>query len=199
MVLAFVALALAPYFASAQYYDTYPNIAALKSSCQLIEGQTYVITDMSKLQIMAASCSTFHTKPLYSRFCYEYDELQFNFDTRIMTGIDNCEGIIRCNNGWYLINEATHKPHKISQANGNVAVHFTKTYDFVIGGSATLDETYSASGLIITCGPSIGLSMMTIWLHKTVNGAKYQLTLAEASIPGSNIFINARMGKNIQL
>ena len=78
-------------------------------------------------------------------------------------------------------------------------VHYGKTYDKVVSASTVLDETYSGSQLNITCGASVGLSYITIFMHKNVNGVKSQMTLQESSIVGSNLFIFVKLIKFIQL
>jgi len=173
----------------------------MKQASQLTAGQVYLMTDLGKLEIMAKSTNAFYEIPYRrSRFALDYDEELFDFDTKIITGIDNIAGVARCSNSvWSLLNDLGHKPYKLSHCSNNLMVHYGKTYDKVVSASTVLDETYSASQLNVTCGASVGLSYITIYLHKNVNGVKSQMTLQESSINGSNLFIFVKMLKFIQL
>lgn len=193
-------LLLFPISLSAQYVDTYSNIQTLKASGQLVSGMSYMITDLGKMEIMAKSVNDFFPIPVKrTPYAMEYDEELFDFDTKVITGIDNISCVARCNGAWFLLNDGTHKPYKAAYCTNNLMVWYGKTYDKVYSASTCLDDTYSGSNLDITCGASVSLQYIAIWVHKNVNGVKTQMTLAEASIPGSNIFINVRMGKIIQL
>jgi len=173
----------------------------MKQANQLTAGQVYLMTDLGKLEIMAKSTNAFYEIPYRrSRFALDYDEELFDFDTKIITGIDNLAGVARCSNSvWSLLNDLGHKPYKLSHCSNNLMVHYGKTYDKVVSASTVLDETYSASQLNVSCGASVGLSYITIYLHKNVGGVKSQMTLQESSINGSNLFIFVKMLKFIQL
>jgi len=173
----------------------------MKQANQLTPGQVYLMSDLGKIEIMAKSTNAFYEIPYRrSRYALDYDEELFDFDTKIITGIDNLAGVARCSNSvWNLINDLGHKPYKLSHCSNNLMVHYGKTYDKVVSASTVLDETYSASQLNVSCGASVGLSYITIYLHKNVNGIKSQMTLQESSINGSNLFIFVKMLKFIQL
>ena len=194
-------LILFPFLSFGQYITTWPELQVMKQASQLTPGQVYLMTDLGKIEIMAKSTNSFHEVPYRrSRYALDYDEELFDFDTKIITGIDNLAGVARCSNSvWSLLNDLGHKPYKLSHCSNNLMVHYGKTYDKVVSASTVLDETYSASQLNITCGASVGLSYITIYLHKNVNGVKSQMTLQESSINGSNLFIFVKMLKFIQL
>ena len=194
-------LILFPFLSFGQYVTTWPELQAMKQANQLIVGQVYLMTDLGKLEIMAKSTNSFHEVPYRrSRYALDYDEELFDFDNKIITGIDNVAGVARCTNSvWYLLNDAGHRPYKLSHCSNNLMVHYGKTYDKVVSASTVLDETYSGSQLNITCGASVGLSYITIFMHKNVNGVKSQMTLQESSIVGSNLFIFVKLIKFIQL
>ena len=194
-------LILFPFLSFGQYVTTWPELQAMKQANQLTPGQVYLMTDLGKLEIMAKSTNSFHEVPYRrSRYALDYDEELFDFDNKIITGIDNVAGVARCSNSvWSLLNDLGHKPYKLSHCSNNLMIHYGKTYDKVVSASTVLDETYSASQLNITCGASVGLSYITIYLHKNVNGVKSQMTLQESSINGSNLFIFVKMLKFIQL
>jgi len=194
-------LILFPFLSFGQYVTTWPELQAMKQANQLTPGQVYLMTDLGKLEIMAKSTNAFHEVPYRrSRYALDYDEELFDFDNKIITGIDNVAGVARCSNSvWSLLNDAGHKPYKLSHCSNNLMVYYAKTYDKVISASTVLDETYSGSQLNITCGASVGLSYITVYLHKNVNGVKTQMTLQEASIAGANIFIFSKLLKFIQL
>ena len=194
-------LILFPFLSFGQYVTTWPELQATKQANQLTPGQVYLMTDLGKLEIMARSTNSFHEVPYRrSRYALDYDEELFDFDNKIITGIDNVAGVARCSNSvWSLLNDAGHKPYKLSHCSNNLMVHYGKTYDKVVSASTVLDETYSGSQLNITCGASVGLSYITIFMHKNVNGVKSQMTLQESSIVGSNLFIFVKLIKFIQL
>ena len=194
-------LILFPFLSFGQYVTTWSDLQAMKQANQLTPGQVYLMTDLGKLEIMAKSTNSFHEVPYRrSRYALDYDEELFDFDTKIITGIDNLAGVARCSNSvWSLLNDLGHKPYKLSHCSNNLMVHYGKTYDKVVSASTVLDETYSASQLNVTCGASVGLSYITIYLHKNVGGVKSQMTLQESSINGSNLFIFVKMLKFIQL
>ena len=194
-------LIIFPFLSFGQYITTWPELQVMKQANQLTPGQVYLMSDLGKLEIMAKSTNSFHEIPYRrSRYALDYDEELFDFDTKIITGIDNLAGVARCSNSvWNLINDLGHKPYKLSHCSNNLMVHYGKTYDKVVSASTVLDETYSASQLNITCGASVGLSYITIYLHKNVGGVKSQMTLQESSINGSNLFIFVKMLKFIQL
>ena len=194
-------LLLFPFLSFGQYVTTWSDLQTMKQANQLTPGQVYLMTDLGKLEIMAKSTNSFYEIPYRrSRFALDYDEELFDFDLKIITGIDNLAGVARCSNSvWSLLNDLGHKPYKLSHCSNNLMVHYGKTYDKVVSASTVLDETYSASQLNITCGASVGLSYITIYLHKNVNGVKSQMTLQESSINGSNLFIFVKMLKFIQL
>lgn len=194
-------LILFPFLSFGQYITTWPELQAMKQANQLTPGQVYLMTDLGKLEIMAKSTNSFHEVPYRrSRYALDYDEELFDFDNKIITGIDNVAGVARCSNSvWSLLNDAGHRPYKLSHCSNNLMVHYGKTYDKVVSASTVLDETYSGSQLNITCGASVGLSYITIFMHKNVNGVKSQMTLQESSIIGSNLFIFVKLIKIIQL
>ncbi len=194
-------LILFPFLSFGQYVTTWSDLQTMKQANQLTPGQVYLMTDLGKLEIMAKSNNAFYEIPYRrSRFALDYDEELFDFDTKIITGIDNLAGVARCSNSvWSLLNDLGHKPYKLSHCSNNLMVHYGKTYDKVVSASTVLDETYSASQLNVTCGASVGLSYITIYLHKNVGGVKSQMTLQESSINGSNLFIFVKMLKFIQL
>ena len=194
-------LILFPFLSFGQYVTTWSDLQTMKQANQLTPGQVYLMTDLGKLEIMAKSTNAFYEIPYRrSRYALDYDEELFDFDTKIITGIDNLAGVARCSNSvWNLINDLGHKPYKLSHCSNNLMVHYGKTYDKVVSASTVLDETYSASQLNITCGASVGLSYITIYLHKNIGGVKSQMTLQESSINGSNLFIFVKMLKFIQL
>lgn len=194
-------LILFPFLSFGQYVTTWPELQAMKQANQLTPGQVYLMTDLGKLEIMAKSTNSFHEVPYRrSRYALDYDEELFDFDNKIITGIDNVAGVARCSNSvWSLLNDAGHKPYKLSHCSNNLMVHYGKTYDKVVSASTVLDETYSGSQLNITCGASVGLSYITIFMHKNINGVKSQMTLQESSIIGSNLFIFVKLIKFIQL
>lgn len=194
-------LILFPFLSFGQYITTWPELQATKQANQLTVGQVYLMTDLGKLEIMAKSTNSFHEVPYRrSRYALDYDEELFDFDNKIITGIDNVAGVARCSNSvWSLLNDAGHRPYKLSHCSNNLMVHYGKTYDKVVSASTVLDETYSGSQLNITCGASVGLSYITIFMHKNVNGVKSQMTLQESSIIGSNLFIFVKLIKFIQL
>ena len=194
-------LILFPFLSFGQYITTWPELQVMKQENQLTPGQVYLMTDLGKLEIMAKSTNSFHEVPYRrSRYALDYDEELFDFDTKIITGIDNLAGVARCSNSvWSLLNDLGHKPYKLSHCSNNLMVHYGKTYDKVVSASTVLDETYSASQFNVSCGASVGLSYITIYLHKNINGVKSQMTLQEASINGSNLFIFVKMLKFIQL
>lgn len=191
--------------AKSQIALTWSDIDQLKSSNQLCPGTSYMIVDIGKIQIMAKSTNTFYETPyVRTPYALEYDFESFNFDTKILTGIDEISCVARCSSGtWYLINDAGHRPYKVASASGNLVVHFTKTYDKVLGFSTSLDDSYSASNYVITAGASVGFSTATIYFHKTVVSTntlmKVSMTSQELSILGSNIWIMGRFSKQIQL
>ena len=194
-------LILFPFLSFGQYITTWPELQVMKQASQLTPGQVYLMTDLGKLEIMAKSSNAFYEIPYRrSRYALDYDEELFDFDTKVITGIDNLAGVARCSNSvWSLLNDLGHKPYKLSHCSNNLMIHYGKTYDKVVSASTVLDETYSGSQLNISCGASVGLSYITIYLHKNVNGVKSQMTLQEASINGSNLFIFVKMLKFIQL
>lgn len=194
-------LILFPFLSFGQYVTTWPELQATKQANQLTPGQVYLMTDLGKLEIMAKSTNSFHEVPYRrSRYALDYDEELFDFDNKIIMGIDNVAGVARCSNSvWSLLNDAGHKPYKLSHCSNNLMVHYGKTYDKVVSASTVLDETYSGSQLNITCGASVGLSYITIFMHKNINGVKSQMTLQESSIIGSNLFIFVKLIKFIQL
>ena len=194
-------LILFPFLSFGQYVTTWLDLQTMKQANQLTPGQVYLMTDLGKLEIMAKSTNSFHEIPYRrSRYALDYDEELFDFDTKIITGIDNLAGVARCSNSvWSLLNDLGHKPYKLSHCSNNLMVHYGKTYDKVVSASTVLDETYSASQLNVSCGASVGLSYITIYLHKNVGGVKSQMTLQESSINGSNLFIFVKMLKFIQL
>ena len=194
-------LILFPFLSFGQYVTTWSDLQAMKQASQLTAGQVYLMTDLGKLEIMAKSTNSFHEIPYRrSRYALDYDEELFDFDTKIITGIDNLAGVARCSNSvWSLLNDLGHKPYKLSHCSNNLMVHYGKTYDKVVSASTVLDETYSASQLNVSCGASVGLSYITIYLHKNIGGVKSQMTLQESSINGSNLFIFVKMLKFIQL
>ena len=194
-------LLLFPFISFGQYVTTWSDLQAMKQANQLTAGQVYLMTDLGKLEIMAKSTNAFYEIPYRrSRYALDYDEELFDFDTKIITGIDNLAGVARCSNSvWSLLNDLGHKPYKLSHCSNNLMVHYGKTYDKVVSASTVLDETYSASQLNISCGASVGLSYITIYLHKNIGGVKSQMTLQESSINGSNLFIFVKMLKFIQL
>ena len=194
-------LILFPFLSFGQYVTTWNDLHTMKQASQLTPGQVYLMSDLGKIEIMAKSTNAFYEKPYRrSRYALDYDEELFDFDTKIITGIDNLAGVARCSNSvWSLLNDLGHKPYKLSHCSNNLMVHYGKTYDKVVSASTVLDETYSASQLNITCGASVGLSYITIYLHKNVGGVKSQMTLQESSINGSNLFIFVKMLKFIQL
>ena len=194
-------LILFPFISFGQYVTTWNDLQTMKQASQLTAGQVYLMTDLGKLEIMAKSTNSFHEVPYRrSRYALDYDEELFDFDTKVITGIDNLAGVARCSNSvWSLLNDLGHKPYKLSHCSNNLMVHYGKTYDKVVSASTVLDETYSASQLNVSCGASVGLSYITIYLHKNVNGVKSQMTLQESSINGSNLFIFVKMLKFIQL
>lgn len=194
-------LILFPFISFGQYVTTWNDLQTMKQANQLTPGQVYLMTDLGKIEIMAKSTNAFYEIPYRrSRYAIDYDEELFDFDTKVITGIDNLAGVARCSNSvWSLLNDLGHKPYKLSHCSNNLMIHYGKTYDKVISASTVLDETYSGSQLNITCGASVGLSYITIYLHKNVGGVKSQMTLQEASINGSNLFIFVKMLKFIQL
>ena len=194
-------LLLFPFLSFGQYVTTWSYLQTMKQANQLTAGQVYLMTDLGKLEIMAKSTNAFYEIPYRrSRYALDYDDELFDFDTKVITGIDNLAGVARCSNSvWSLLNDLGHKPYKLSHCSNNLMVHYGKTYDKVVSASTVLDETYSASQLNITCGASVGLSYITIYLHKNIGGVKSQMTLQEASINGSNLFIFVKMLKFIQL
>lgn len=188
-----------------QYAATWADINLLKQQGLLNPGVVYILVDLYKIGIVAKTCDSFHPIP-YMRTAQglEYDEEHFDFDNKVIIGIDNINCAIRCTGGtWAAINDTGHRPHKIGAVTNNVMVHFTKTYDKVIGGSTSIDETYSGSNLMVSCGASISFAYIAIYLHKTtILGAgfqKTQMTALEASIPWSNIFVNVKASKQIPL
>ena len=194
-------LILFPFLSFGQYITTWPELQVMKQTSQLTAGQVYLMTDLGKLEIMAKSTNAFYEIPYRrSRYALDYDEELFDFDTKVITGIDNLAGVARCSNSvWSLLNDLGHKPYKLSHCSNNLMVHYGKTYDKVLSASTVRDEAYSGSQLNISCGASVGLSYITIYLHKNVNGVKSQMTLQESSINGSNLFIFVKMLKFIQL
>ena len=194
-------LILFPFLSFGQYVTTWSDLQAMKQASQLTPGQVYLMSDLGKIEIMGKSTNAFYEIPYRrSRYALDYDEELFDFDTKIITGIDNLAGVARCSNSvWSLLNDLGHKPYKLSHCSNNLMVHYGKTYDKVVSASTVLDETYSASQLNISCGASVGLSYITIYLHKNIGGVKSQMTLQESSINGSNLFIFVKMLKFIQL
>lgn len=194
-------LILFPFLSFGQYVTTWNDLHTMKQASQLTPGQVYLMSDLGKIEIMAKSTNAFYEIPYRrSRYALDYDEELFDFDTKVITGIDNLAGVARCSNSvWSLLNDLGHKPYKLSHCSNNLMVHYGKTYDKVVSASTVLDETYSASQLNITCGASVGLSYITIYLHKNIGGVKSQMTLQESSINGSNLFIFVKMLKFIQL
>ena len=194
-------LILFPFLSFGQYITTWPELQVMKQANQLTPGQVYLMSDLGKIEIMGKSTNAFYEIPYRrSRYALDYDEELFDFDTKVITGIDNLAGVARCSNSvWSLLNDLGHKPYKLSHCSNNLMVHYGKTYDKVVSASTVLDETYSGSQLNISCGASVGLSYITIYLHKNVGGVKSQMTLQEASINGSNLFIFVKMLKFIQL
>lgn len=192
--------------AKSQVANTWADINQLKSNNQLYPGSIYTIIDMGKIQIVAKSNNTFYETPFVrTPYALEYDFELFNFDTKILTGIDEISCVARCSSSsWYLINDAGHKPYKVSSTSNNLVIHFTKTYDKVLGFSTSLDDSYSASNYVITAGASVGFSSATIYFHKTVilntnTLIKVLMTPQELSITGSNIWIMGMLSKQIQL
>ncbi len=188
-----------------QTVATYSDIGTLKNSNLLMPNTVYIIQDIGKIQLVAKGVNSFYEKP-YMRtiFGMDFDEETFDFDTRVLQVIDNVSCVCRCTNaGWSIINDVGHKPYKIALVSSNLMVHYTKAYDKVIGFSTSLDETYSGSNLHITAGASAGLTKATILFYKTdgnnVPLQKQPATIQDLSIYGSNIFINGRMAKYLQL
>ncbi|MBK8143640.1 MAG: hypothetical protein IPK62_00930 [Bacteroidetes bacterium] len=194
-----------PAGSDAQVATTWADIATLKTQGLLIPGFVYKITDLQNIELVAKTTNTFHRIP-YKRTIQgiEYDDELFDFDSKVLTGIDNIGCSARCSNGvWSIINDGSHEPYKMTTASNNLMVYFGKTYDKVISASTDLDEAYSGSNFLIDCGASVAFSYMAIWFYKTtIVGAtfqKTQMTLQEASISGSNVFIMVKMSKSIQL
>ncbi len=201
--LIFFFLVLSTSLVKAQVLINYTDAANLIQSNSLVPGETYHLVE-PKVVLVAKTVNTFFEQPLYRTvYALDYDKELFNFATKVITGIDEIECIIRCNGAWFILNDAGHKPYKVLTIGGNVTIYFTKTYDKVISFTTSLDDTYSASPLIISCGPSVGFSNATLYIYKTLpqgtNFLKIPMTLAELSIPGSNIFIRGKLSKQIQL
>jgi hypothetical protein len=198
-------LLLLPLYSSGQIYGTYAQIATMKSMSQLTPNVVYQITDLGKIEIVAKTTNTFFYIP-YKRSIYalDYDEELFNFDTKLLIGIDNISCIVRCiNSNWYVLNDAGHIPYKVGTLTDNLVINFTKTYDRVMGFQASIDETYAQQNGDITVGAGVGYSSATLHFLKTViiNGqlVRQYMTKQELSITWSNVFVNARMAKFIQL
>jgi hypothetical protein len=196
-------LLLFPFTLFAQNVLTYNEAAYLIESAQLVPKETYQLID-TKITLVAKTTTSFYERPLYrSIHALDYDDETFNFTTKQITAIDDIDCVIRCSGSWALINDAGHKPYKVTTVGGNATIYFGKTYDKVIGFQASLDDTYSASPLIISCGASVGFSNATLYIYRTAplgsGFAKFQMTLAELSIAGSNIFISGKFSKQIQL
>lgn len=192
---------------NAQISITWLAANSLKTQGLLVAGQSYILTDLEKIELVATGPTSFSDIPLKrTTKGISYDEERFNFDTKILTGIDNIVCIARCNGGvWSLINDANHKSYRASYCSNNLMIWYSKQnhYDKVIGGNTSLDESYAASNLMVTCGGSISFNYAAIWFYKTVivNGViqKVQMTLQEASVPGSNVFFIGKMSKDIQM
>jgi len=191
--------------AKGQLIMTWEEINSLKIAGQLSPGTVYKISNLNKMELISKTSSSFYEIP-YRRTVYamDFDHEFFNFDTKTITGVDDVACVARCTNGiWNLINDAGHKPYRITHCSNNLMVYFEKVYDKVISVSTDIDETYSGSNLGVSCGASVGLSYVAVWFHKTilVNGAiqKTQMTLQEASITGANVFILGKMSKQIVL
>lgn len=198
-------LLLLPLYSSGQIYGTYAQIATMKSMSQLTPNVVYQITDLGKIELVAKTTNTFFYIP-YKRSIYalDYDEELFNFDTKLLIGIDNISCIVRCiNSNWYVLNDAGHIPYKVGTLTDNLVINFTKTYDRVMGFQASIDETYAQQNGDITVGAGVGYSSATLHFLKTViiNGqlVRQYMTKQELSITWSNVFVNARMAKFIQL
>lgn len=198
-------LLLLPLCSSGQIYGTYAQIATMKSMSQLTPNVVYQITDLGKIELVAKTTNTFFYIP-YKRSIYalDYDEELFNFDTKLLIGIDNISCIVRCiNSNWYVLNDAGHIPYKVGTLTDNLVINFTKTYDRVMGFQASIDETYAQQNGDITVGAGVGYSSATLHFLKTViiNGqlVRQYMTKQELSITWSNVFVNARMAKFIQL
>ncbi len=182
---------------------SYAELQTFKNASLLSAGESYMITDLGKIEIAAKTANTFHAIPCKrTPFAMDYDDETFDFDTKVLTGYDNLSCAVRCtNNAWGLINDVNHKPYKFSHASNNIMVHFSKqnTYDKVVGFFTTIDETYAASNLLISSGASVGLNFIAVYLYKTVNNLRVNMTLQECSIAYSNLWLMGRMSKNIQL
>jgi hypothetical protein len=181
----------------------YNEAAALIESQQLVPHESYQLID-TKITLVAKTSTTFYERPLCrSVHALDFDDETFNFATKQITAIDEIDCVIRCTGVWSLINDVGHKPYKVATVGGNATIYFGKTYDKVIGFQASLDDTYSASPLIISCGASVGLSNAVLYIYRTAPLGSWftrlPMTLAELSIAGSNIFISGKFSKQIQL
>lgn len=193
-------LLLLPFSINAQQLETWAQLDQMRLSCQLIPNSVYVIIDYGNTEICAKTCSTFYERPLKRTiYAIDYDDELFDFASKTITAFDNIDCVVRCNGGWFIINDAGHTPYRVSSVSGNLIVHFQKTYDKVVGFSTSIDDAYSASNYNISCGASVGFGTATIFVHKCINGVKTQMTIAELSIPTTNIFIIGRFSKQIPI
>lgn len=188
-----------------QIIGTYSQIATMKASSTLVPNVVYQITDLGKMELLAKITNTFYYIP-YRRtmFAMDYDEELFNFDSKLLIGIDNISCIVRCaNSTWFVLNDAGHIPYKVGSLTDNLVVNFTKTYDKVMTFHANIDETYALQNGDITVGAGVGYSSATLYFYKTViqnnQLVRQPMTKQELSITWSNVFISARMAKFIPL
>jgi hypothetical protein len=169
---------------------------------------TYYITDVQVL-LMPKSNNAFFERPLQaSKHSLSFDYETYDIRTNRCFAYLQLGGVIRCTNGvWGLINDAGHIPKGITSVsnanNSGFKINFSITADRVIDFSTSIDETYSASNLCISCGASVGFAHAIILLHKTliVNNIlqKSSLTHTEASIPSSNIWVKGTLLKIINI
>ena len=124
-----------------QIIGTYSQIAIMKASSTLVPNVVYQITDLGKMELLAKTTNTFYYIP-YRRtmFAMDYDEELFNFDSKLLIGIDNISCIVRCaNSTWFVLNDGGHIPYKVGTLTDNLVVNFTKTYDKVMTFHANID------------------------------------------------------------
>lgn len=187
---------------------TRTQVQNLMTSRGLIPHEIYQITDalagQGLVRIMATSNNTFAPRPVIPTIQgASYDLEEYAIQTDKLMAIDSISCVVRCVGGvWNFIQDAGHEPRRVSNVvteGNNIVVNYAKTYTKVLGSQVTVDETYSASALGITCGASVGLNRSIIQLHRTVlqaNGlSKVPLTPAQSSIPGSNIWFSANCMK----
>lgn len=83
--------------------------------------------------------------------------------------------------GWAVIDDEGHTPVGVASVEtfaDRIVVNFAESYSEILTAYATTDETLASKGY--TCGPSVGLSSMTIWLTKP--GGLYDYVYWDATL-----------------